>query len=228
MRFRPPPSAPGIPRLARGALGPRERGARRLRPQAPHRDPRDHQFVGGPRRGGKGAGSSVGELALGLVEAPDQEQAPDLEIARMRGVHPVAVRFERRPRRVERFRGPARSREASAISASATTHRARATASFGPKARAALPQQSLRADEIAELRHRDAAQRERRRVVAQRDPVQRAERITRRERARRGRDQRVHRESRHTCHSRRFRRPALIYRMSDQSPTCTERKEKKR
>ena len=47
--------------------------------------------------------------------------------------------------------------------------------------------------EIAELRHGDAAQRQGRRVVAESDPVQRAERITRRQRARRGRDQRVHR-----------------------------------
>ena len=44
---------------------------------------------------------------LGLVEAADQEQAPDLEIARVRGIDAVAVRFERRPRRVERLRRPA-------------------------------------------------------------------------------------------------------------------------
>ena len=54
------------------------------------------------------------------------------------------------------------------------------------------PQQRFGAGEIAELRHRDAAQRQRRRIVAQGDVVQCAERITRCERARRGRDQRVH------------------------------------
>ena len=53
--------------------------------------------------------------------------------------------------------------------------------------------ESLRANEIAELRHRDAAKRQRRRVIAQGDPVQCAEGITRGERPRRGRDQRVHR-----------------------------------
>ena len=47
------------------------------------------------------------ERALGLVEATDQEQAPDLEIPRIRGIHAVAVRFERRPRCVERLRRPA-------------------------------------------------------------------------------------------------------------------------
>jgi hypothetical protein len=52
--------------------------------------------------------------------------------------------------------------------------------------------ESLRSNEIAELRHRDASKRERRRVVAQGDPLQCAEGITRRERTRRGRDQRVH------------------------------------
>jgi hypothetical protein len=56
-----------------------------------------------------------------------------------------------------------------------------------------ISQERLRSYEIAKLRHRDPTKRERRRVVAQGDPVQCAEGITRRERARRGRDQRVHR-----------------------------------
>ena len=89
--------------------------------------------------------------------------------------------------------GPLRSRETSAISASATTHRARAVASFGPKARAALRSSSFARVKVAELRHRDAAQRERGRIVAQRNPLQRRQRIARRERAGRSRDQRVHR-----------------------------------
>jgi hypothetical protein len=48
------------------------------------------------------------------------------------------------------------------------------------------------ANQIAELRHSDAAQRERWRIVAQRNPLQGTERITSRKRAGRGRDQRVH------------------------------------
>src|SRR4029077_8316062 len=52
--------------------------------------------------------------------------------------------------------------------------------------------ESLRSSEIAELCHRDASQRERRRVVAQGDSLQCAEWITRRERTRCGRDKRVH------------------------------------
>src|SRR6185312_6475460 len=46
--------------------------------------------------------------------------------------------------------------------------------------------------QIAKLRHRDTAESERRCIVAQCDPIQRAEGITRSQRARRGRDQRVH------------------------------------
>ena len=129
--------------VARGMRGPGERGARRLRPEAPHRDSRNDQLVGGPRRGRERRGVKLGEHTLCLVEAADQEQAPDLEISRMRRIDAVAVRFERRPRRVERLRGKPRSRETSAISASATTHLARATASFGPKASAALRSRAL-------------------------------------------------------------------------------------
>jgi hypothetical protein len=83
----------------------------------------------------------------------------------------------------------ARSRDTSAISASATTQRARATASRGPKRASRALEQHLRSREVAELRHRDAAQGERGRVVAQRDPFERAYGIARSERVRRGNDQ---------------------------------------
>ena len=183
----------GMPACARGTLGPSERSARRLRPQAPHRDPRNHQLVGGPRRGRKRRGIEIGEHTLRLVQAPDQEQAPDLEIPRMRGVQPVAVLFERRSRRVERLRRPAQiARDERDLGLGDDAPRA-GHRFFRTEGARRTSQQLLRSREIAELRHRDAAQRERRRIVAQRDPLQRAERITRRERARRGRDQRVHR-----------------------------------
>ena len=183
----------GIPAYARARVGPSQRGARRLGPQASHRDARNDQFVGGPRRGREGRRIEFGERTLGLVETPDQEQAPDLEMPRMRGVHPVAVLFERRPRRVERLRRPAQvARDERDLGLGDDTSRAGHGLSRTESARRTL-QQSLRANEIAELRHRDAAKRERRRVVAQGDPLQCAEEITRGERPRRSRDQRVHR-----------------------------------
>ena len=143
-----------------------------LRPEASHRDPRNDQFVGGPRRGREGRGVELGERTLGLVEAADQEQAPDLEIPRMRGIDAIAVRFERRPRCVERLRRPGQvPRDQSDLGlgddASCAGH------GFFRTERARSPsQQGLCANEIAELRHRDAPQRERRRIVAQGDPLQ--------------------------------------------------------
>ena len=179
--------------MARGVRGPGERRARGLRLEAPHRDPRHHQFVSGPQRGRERRGVELGECTLGLVDAPDQEQAPDLQVSRVRGVCPVAVLFERRPRRIERLRGPAQvARGERDLGLGDDAPRAGHRFLRTEGARRAS-QQRLRASEIAELRHRDAAKRERGRIVAQRDPLQCAERIARRERTRRRRDQRVHR-----------------------------------
>ena len=113
----------------------------------------------------------------------------------MRGVRPVAMRLERPP---APRRAPACGRARDRARRARSRPRRRRSAHGpspprGPKPRAALPQQLLRARQVAELRHRDAAQRQRRRIVAQRDPLQRRQRIARRERPRRGRDQRVHR-----------------------------------
>jgi hypothetical protein len=90
------------------------------------------------------------------------------------------------------FAGQPRSRETSAISASATTHLARATASFGPNARAALRRRTFartRSPSCAIAMPRSAMAQARRPG----DPVQYAEGITPGERTRRGCDQRVHR-----------------------------------
>ncbi len=60
-------------------------------------------------------------------------------------------------------------------------HLARATGFFRTEGARSIPQEFLRPCEIAKLRHRDAAKRERRRIVAQRDSLQRSEGIARRE-----------------------------------------------
>ena len=180
-------------RVARGAPGPGERRARRLRPETPHRDPRDHELVDGLRRRREGRGVEPGERALGLGDAPDQEEAPDLEMPRVRGVGPVPVLFERRPRRRERPRRPAQvARDQRDLRLGDDAPRA-GHCLFRIEGPPSTSQERLRANEIAELRHRDASERERRRVVAQGDPLQRPEGITRGQGTRRGRDQRVHR-----------------------------------
>src|SRR5437773_180145 len=149
----------------------------------------------------------------GLVDAADQEQAPDLEIARMRSIYAVAVRFERYPRCVECLRGPAEvARDECDLGLGNHTPRA-GHRLFRTEGARSLSQERLRSNELAELRHRDASQRERRRVVTQGDPLQCAERITCRECARRSGDQRVHRNP-VTLVTPTPRCPVLIYRMT--------------
>ena len=202
MRFRPRPRAQGCRPGAR-PLGACERGARRLGPQAPHRDPGRPPVRERPASaGGSGAGSKAREpcarprrAARSAADAGSRDSRACAALARS----PCALEQSRARRRApspasrDRAR-PARSRPRRRRSARGPPPRSARSAR-----RAA--QQHLRASEIAELRHGDAAQRQRRRIVAQGDPVQRAERITRRQRPRRGRDQRVHVKSRHTCHS---------------------------
>ena len=149
--------------------------------------------MGGPRCGREGRGVELGEPGLGLVEAPDQKKAPDLEIARMGGVRLIAVLLEGCPRRVERLGGPAQVARGER-NLGLGDHAARAGHGLlRTEGAGGAPQQRLGADEVAELGHRDAAKGERRGIVAQGDPVEGAERIARRQRPRRGRDQRVHR-----------------------------------
>jgi hypothetical protein len=145
--------------------------------------------VGGPQCGREWRGVELGERTLGLVEAPDQEEAPDLEIPRMRSVHPIAVLFERRPRRVERLRRPAQvARDKRDLGLGDDTPRA-GHGLFRTEGARRTSHESFRANEIAELRHRDPSKRECGCVVAQGDPVQCAEGITRGERTCCGRDQ---------------------------------------
>ena len=181
------------PRLARRLRGPGERRARRSCANASHRDPRDDQLVRGPHRRWERRRVEVGEGPLGLVKAPDQQQAPDAEIARVRGVDAITVCLERLPCGVERLRRPAQVARGEGDlrlgdDASRASHRLLRAERAGR-----TPHERPRSREIAELRQRDAAQRQRRRVVAQGDPLQRAEGITSGERPRRSRNQRVHR-----------------------------------
>jgi len=110
----------------------------------------------------------------------------------VRSVDAVAVRLEHRPRRVEGACTPAEvARHERDLSfrdhASGPCHRLSRTKGANRPA-----QEGLRTNEIAELRHRDPSKGERRGIAAQRDPLQRAQRIAQRERARRCGDQRVH------------------------------------
>jgi len=91
------------------------------------------------------------------------------------------VLFERRSCRVERLRRPAQvTRDERDLGLGDGAPRARHRL-FRTEGTRCTSQERLRSNEIAELRHRDASQRQSRRVVAQGDPLQRAERIAHRQ-----------------------------------------------
>jgi hypothetical protein len=108
---------------------------------------------------------------------PDQKQPPDFKIACKSCIHAIAVRFKSGPRGIERFCRPAQvTRRKGNLGlgdhASGTGH-----GLFRRKSTRRPPQEFLRSREIAKLRHRDAAKRECRRIVAQRDALQGSEGI---------------------------------------------------
>jgi hypothetical protein len=92
----------------------------------------------------------------------------------MRGVHPVAMPFERFTRRIQRSRGPAQlARGQIDFGFSDETPGAR-DGFFRSEGSRRASQKRFRSGEVAELRHRDAPKRKGRRIVAQGDPLQRA------------------------------------------------------
>ena len=120
---------------------------------------------------GKREGSRLGERPLSLVDAPEQEEAPDLEIAGMGGIHAVAVLFERRPRRLQHLGRPGQvARGECDLSLGDHTPRVGHRV-FPTEGTGSTSQESLRSSEIAELRHGNAPKGESRCVVAQRDPI---------------------------------------------------------
>ncbi len=134
------------------------------------------------------------QRGCGLVDAAEQQQPAHRDQTCVRRVGAIGVRLERGRSRSQRARRAAqiahRERHLRLCDDAARTRQllVRTEAARG------APQQLASARVLAELRHRDAAQRERRRIVAQRDALQRAERVTDHERARGGGDQGVHRE----------------------------------
>jgi hypothetical protein len=118
------------------------------------------------QRGGK-----RGEQAFRLVEAPNQEEAADFEMPRVCGVYPIAMSFKRRPRRLQRFRRPAKlTRDERDLGFSDNAPRAGhgLIRTEGPRRSS---QEDFCPRKIAETRHCDASERERSSVIAQCDPI---------------------------------------------------------
>ena len=84
-----------------GLAGAGERGARRPCLNPPQRDPCDDQFVRSPQRRRKGGRVELAEGMLGFTEVTDQQEASDLEIARMGRVQAITVLLECHARRAK-------------------------------------------------------------------------------------------------------------------------------
>ena len=165
--------------LSRGPLRLSECGASHRDPQTPRRDSSNRQLVNSPERRREVPGVERGEHLVGFIEAPDQYQTSDLEIPCLCGISAIAVLFEQHARRLERLRRPLELPRGECDfglghHAACAGHRL-----LRAEAARCTPQQNLRSDEVAELRHRNAAERQRGRIIPQGDSLQRAERITR-------------------------------------------------
>ena len=112
------------------------------------------------RRGGSGSGASPPQRAL-LRRCADQHEPAQPEQSRMRRVHAIAMRRERDSRRLERLCVPATS-----VSRARSPLPPRCTALSRPlpsaRTRARRASATPSRARVAELRHRDAAQRQRR------------------------------------------------------------------
>ena len=93
--------------LGGSEFGAGERVARHLGLEAPQRDPGSYQLVHSPQHRREIRGVELREHVLGFLQTTDQKESAHFEVPRVRGVQPVAIRFECRASRVERFHWPA-------------------------------------------------------------------------------------------------------------------------
>jgi hypothetical protein len=145
--------------------------------QPPDCNPCNDQFARRRQQRRQRPRVDLAKHTLGLFEGADQQQTPSLNIACMSRIQAIPVRFERRPRLVEGLRRPAEiaryEREFGlGDDAPHTRHRLSRT----QQARGFL-EHGFCPNEVVELRHRDAAQRQSRRVLPQPDALQGAKRV---------------------------------------------------
>jgi hypothetical protein len=175
-----------------GPLGPLQSISRLLCPDTPDCNAGHHKLAPNAR----GAWQSIDidriKHLFGFTEATDQKEVPGFEVARMRGVLPVTPRFEHRPSGIECLQRPAQiTRNKRDLSFGDGTARP-GNGLFRAEGASRASQKLSSARKVAKLRHRNPAQRQRRRIIAQGDPLQRCQRVPRRQGAPRGVDQRVH------------------------------------
>jgi hypothetical protein len=87
-------------RFTRRSFGSHQRRVCFLRTNAPNRDARNHQLVRGAQRW-RQLGWDLAQRTLCVIETSHQQQPAHFEVAGMRRVRRVAMRFEQRARRVQ-------------------------------------------------------------------------------------------------------------------------------
>ena len=136
----------------------------------------------------------LGQCGCGLVETAEQEQPANRDQACLYGIGAIGARVERGRGLRQRARGTAKIAHGERhFGLGDDTAGTRQLLARTKTARGA-PQQFAGARKLAQLGHRDAAQGERRRVVAQGDVLERAERVAGDQRAPGGGNQGVHRD----------------------------------
>ena len=150
------------------------------------------QFGHRRQRRRQGAGVDRRQRRRRLVEPPEQQQAPGCDQPCLHRVALVGMRLQRGRRRRQRARraGEVAHRQRD-LGLRDDAARLRQLLVRAERARRA-PEQLARLGVVAQLRHRDAAQGQRRRVVAQRDAPQRPERVAGSQGAGGGGDERIH------------------------------------
>jgi hypothetical protein len=153
-----------------------------VRGRPPHRRQRRRQATG----------VDACQRGRGLAEAAEQQEPAQRDQTRLQRVGAIAARLERDRRRRQRTRRAAEVAHGQRHLGLRNDASSARQLLVGAEAAGGAPQELAGARVLAELRHGDAAQGQRRRVVAQGDPLESAERVAGSEGARGGRDQGVH------------------------------------
>ena len=143
-------------------------------------------------RHGDGGHFHCGQRLLGSIQFADEELASGSDQAGVEGIGMIAEGVERFGGGIELIHAPGEitSSEGDLGFSDLAT---RLSETFArTKAMRGAAQEFACSLEITELRHGNAAQRERRRIIAQCNALERAERITGRQQSRRRGDERVH------------------------------------
>ena len=177
-----------------GSVGAVERGRGVRHPDTAERELAAGELDPGCERRRRIGGGDVdrGERLLGGFELADEELAARPDQAGVERVGAIAERVERLRGGVERARRPAQVARGERDLGLGDLAAGLGESLSGAEAARGAPQELARPLVVAELGHRDTAQGERRRVVAQRDALERTERITGRQRARGRGDEGVH------------------------------------